>query len=142
LLSRLLGSEAKAAGKDFLQYGNRLEAFNFEIGRLYPEPSLGDTRVQFTQYAWSRGFTNLRLDSIVVMDKEHVCASYAINDGMGRRWNKKYMIVFTGVEYAITGTCNDPQVFEERERDWDEIIRSFRLFRPVDDLAENWERTS
>lgn len=142
LLGRLFGFGANRAGKDCFQYGCHDEAFNFEIGPLFPEPSLEDTRIQFTQFAWFRGFTKLKFDNILVMDKQHVCASYTIGDKMGNRWNRKYMIVFGGVEYAISGTCNDPQYFEQREKGWDAIIRSFRLFIPVDDSAKARDHTS
>lgn len=45
------------------------------------------------------------------------------------------MIVFGGIEYTITGTCNESQYFTKREKDWDAIIQSFRLLKPVDDSA-------
>jgi tetratricopeptide (TPR) repeat protein len=120
-----------ARGKDLFQYGCFNEAINFEIGSLFPEPLLDDTETEFRLYARDRGFSELRFGRIVVAGKEHVCARYLINDNMGRRWNKKYMIVFGGTEYTITGTCNDPQWFAKREKDWDAIIQSFRLLSPV-----------
>jgi tetratricopeptide (TPR) repeat protein len=121
--------------KDCFQYGNYDEAFNFEIGSLFPEPLLEDTEIEFKLYARNMGFMDLHFGRVTVMDKEHVCAHYFINDNMGRRWNKKYMIVFGGTEYTITGTCNDPQYFTKREKGWDAIIQSFRLLKPVDDSA-------
>ena len=119
--------------KECFQYGNYDEAFNFEIGSLFPEPLLEDTEVEFKLYARNMGFMDLHFGRVTVMGKEHVCAHYFINDNMGKRWNKKYMIVFGGIEYAITGTCNDPQYFTKREKGWDAIIQSFRLLNPIDD---------
>jgi hypothetical protein len=95
--------------KDLFQYGCRDEAFNFEIGPLVPEPELEDTETEFALYAQRAGFTDLKFGRITVSGKEHVYARYFVNDRMGPRWNKKYMIVFGGTEYTLTGTCNDPQ---------------------------------
>ena len=129
-------------GKDLFQYGCRDEAFNFEIGRLFPAPLLDDTETEFTLYARDQGFSNLEFARIMVAGKEHVCARYYINDWMGSRWNKKYMIVFGGTEYTITATCNDPQWFAKREKDWDAIVQTFRPLAPVDDSANATGRAS
>jgi tetratricopeptide (TPR) repeat protein len=118
-------------GKDLLQYGCYDEAFNFEIGPLSPEPMLDDTEIEFRLYARDRGYTGLKFGRITVAGKEHVCASYAIQDNLGIRWNKKYMIVLGGIEYTITATCSDPGWFVRREKDWDAIIGSFRTLAPV-----------
>ncbi len=116
--------------KDLWQYGCREEAMNFEIGPLYPEPSLDDTEKAFALFTRYRGFSDVKISRIMVAGKEHVCASYFINDWMGRRWNKKYAIVLGRTEFAITATCNDPDWFAKREQDWDTIIQSFRLLAP------------
>ena len=121
--------------KDVIQYGCYDEAFNFEIGPLFPEPLLEDTEVEFKLFVRTRGFKDLHMGRIVVAGKEHVCASYCIDDEMGKRWNKKYMIVFGGVEYAITGTCQDPHWFVKREKDWDAIVQTFHPLEPYDDAA-------
>jgi len=131
----LYGPSSPNANKDVFQYGDFDEAFNFEIGPLFPEPLLDDTEIEFGLYARDRGFADLRFGRIVVAGKEHVCASYFINDNMGKRWNKKYMIVFGGMEYTITGTCNDPHYFMTREKEWNAIVQSFRLLKVVDDSA-------
>ncbi len=115
---------------------------NFEIGPLFPEPALDDTETEFSLYARDRKFADLKFARIMVAGKEHVCASYVIDDWLGRRWNKKYMIVFGGTEYAITATCNDPRWFINREKDWDAIIQSFRPLIPVDDSAHAADRAS
>jgi tetratricopeptide (TPR) repeat protein len=135
LMQIKFGRQAEKAGKDVFQYGWRDEAFNFEIGSLFPEPLLDDTEIEFSLYSRNMGFMDLHFGRVTVGDKEHVCAHYFINDKMGKRWNKKYMIVFGGTEYTITGTCNDPQYFTKREKDWDSIIQSFRLLKPVNDSA-------
>lgn len=135
LLGMLAGPSPPGASKDSFQYGCIDEAFNFEIAPLFPEPLLDDTEIEFQLYARDRGFTGLHFGRIIVAGKEHVCARYSISDRMGSRWNKKYMIVLGGIEFAITGTCNDPQWFAKRESDWDAIVQSFRLLVPVDDSA-------
>jgi len=122
-----------APNKDLWQYGCRDEALNFEIGPLFPEPALADTETEFRLYARDRAYANLQFGRIKVAGKDHVCASYLIDDHLGRRWNKKYMIVFGGTEYALTATCNDPHWFAIREKAWDEIVQSFRLLVPMDD---------
>jgi tetratricopeptide (TPR) repeat protein len=135
LMDALAGPIPPGINKDCFQYGCYDEAINFEIGPLYPEPLLDDTVIEFKVYAQVQGFKNLHFGRINVAGKEHVCAHYYINDNMGPRWNKKYMLVFGGIEYALTMTCNDPQRFARREKDWDTIIRSFHVLGPVDESA-------
>jgi tetratricopeptide (TPR) repeat protein len=121
--------------KDCFQYGNYDEALNFEIAFLFPEPLLHDTENEFSLYARKNGFTVPIFGRITVAGKEHVCAHYSIHDQMGKRWNKKYMLVFGGNEYALTFTCNSPEWFAKREKDWDAIIQTFRLIRFFDETA-------
>ena len=128
----LSGPMPRGLQKDVFQYGCAEEAFNFEIAPLFPEPLLEDTDREFQLFARDRGYSNLVLGRITVAGKEHVCASYFINDNMGKRWNKKYMLVFGGMEFAITATCNDPQFFVAREKDWDAIIQTFYPLRHYD----------
>ena len=135
LMDAVTGPLSPGVSKDCYQYGCKDEAVNFEIGSLFPAPLLDDTETEFRLFTRDRGYTGLHFGRIMVAGKEHVCASYAINDRFGKRWNKKYMIVFGGTEYAITATCNDPEWFAKREKDWDAIIQSFRLLAPVDDSA-------
>lgn len=122
-------------GKELIQYGSPDEAFNFEIGPLFPAPPLAVTEIAFRGFARNRGFSEPKFARMMVAGKEHVCAHYQINDNMGNRWNKKYMLVFGRTEYAITATCNDPQWFAKREKDWDAIVQTFRLLAPLDDAA-------
>jgi tetratricopeptide (TPR) repeat protein len=131
-----------ALGQGALQYGCPAEAFNFVIGPLSPEPALEDTEIEFRLFARDRAYTNLQFARIRVGGKEHLCARYFIDDNQGRRWNKKYMLVFGGIEYTITATCNDPQWLVKREPAWDAIVQSFRLLVPVDDSAYAADRTS
>ncbi len=113
--------------KVFFQLGCYAEAFNFEVGPLFPERLLEYTEYEFRQYAHQHSFHELVFGRIIVAGKQHVCAHYHVLDGQGERWNKKYMLVFGATEYAVTGTCNDPQYFARREKDWDAIISTFRL---------------
>jgi tetratricopeptide (TPR) repeat protein len=140
LMDAVSGPTPPGVSNDSFQYGCEDEAFNFVIGPLFPEPLLDDTETEFQLYARDKGFADLHFGRILVAGKEHVWASYFINDKMGKRWNKKYMIVFGGTEYTITATCNDPQWFAKREKDWDAIIQSFRLLVPVDDSAHATDR--
>lgn len=113
--------------KYFFQYGCYNEAFNFEIGRLFPEPTVQETERQFTLYARMRRFTHLKFGGIMVNHKEHVWAKYYVQDRLGERWNKKYMIVFGETEYTITATCSEEAWVIRREGEWNSIIQSFRL---------------
>ncbi|KAA3659946.1 MAG: hypothetical protein DWQ04_20800 [Chloroflexi bacterium] len=123
----LLAPIPSGSTKEFFQFGNPNEAFNFVIGPLIPERLLERTELEFRLYAQSKNYINLEFGRITVGGKEHVWARYLIQDAMGNKWNKKYMIVFGTTEYSITATCNDPQWFSQREKFWDSIVRSFRL---------------
>lgn len=129
----LLAQIGLPSGRDVFQFGCYDEAINFEIAPIYPEPLLDDTVTEFIVFTEARGYTDVKFGRLNVAGKEHVCASYFINDRLGKRWNKKYMLVFGGIEYALTCTCNDPQWFSKREKDWDAIIRSFHVLGNIDD---------
>ena len=45
------------------------------------------------------------------------------------------MVVFGGVEYALTATCSEPEWFVKRENDWDAIIQTFHVLTPEDKSA-------
>ncbi len=122
---------------DFFQFACPEEAFNFVINPLGLEPALEDTESEFTIFAHDHHFYDVVFGRINVGGREHVCAYYHVLDRMGERWNKKYMIVFGGIEYSITGTCNDVQFFARREHDWDAIVKTFRLSVSVDDSSLN-----
>jgi hypothetical protein len=66
--------------KDLFQYGCYDEAFNFEIGPLFPEPLLDDTEREFRLYAQDKEYTELEFGRITVRGKEHVWARYYIQD--------------------------------------------------------------
>lgn len=125
----LLAPIPSGSPKDSFQFGCLDEAFNFEIGPLFPERLLEYTELEFRLYAQNKGYTDLEFGRIMVGGREHVWARYHIQDMMGNRWNKKYIIVFGGTEYTITATCNDPQWLAQREKDWDAIVKSFRLMK-------------
>jgi len=113
--------------KDYFQLGCHDEAFTFEIGPLIPERLLERTELEFRLYAQSKRFTDLEFGRILVGGRNHVWARFRVQDGWAYSWNKTYMIVFAQTVYAITATCNDPQWFRQRERDWDAIVTTFRL---------------
>jgi tetratricopeptide (TPR) repeat protein len=141
-IERVFGPVPLTDAHDFLQFGCWDEAFNLVIGPIGTEPSLDDTELEFTIYAQDHSFRDLDFGRITVGGREHLWARYRIEDQMGIRWNKKYMIVFGGIEYSITGTCNDPQWFVDREQDWDAIIESFRLLVPIVGPDQDDSRTS
>lgn len=101
-----------------------IEVFNVIIGFRLPERLLKYTEFEFAEYAKKKRYTDLEFGRILVGGREHVWARYNMGSGA---WTKKYLVVFGGIEYAITATCFDQQLFTERERIWDEIVKSFRL---------------
>ncbi len=123
--------------KDCFQFGCMEEAMNFEIAPLSPEPLLEDTEKEFVIFTRMRGYKNLHFGRINVAGKEHVCADYFIDDAMGKRWNKKYMLVFGGIEYALTCTTHGAEWFAAREKDWDVVVRTFRPLKKVDQPIDN-----
>ncbi len=137
IVERVLGPIPLTDPHDSFQFGRRDEAFNFVINPLCLEPSLEDTEFEFTIYAQDHAFHDLKFGRITVGNREHVCAHYRIEDQLGIRWNKKYMIVFGGTEYSITGTCNTAECFANREQSWDTIVKSFRLLVALDDSDQD-----
>lgn len=101
-----------------------IERFNFVIGPLLPERLQEYTEFEFRQHIQKQRFTDLDFGRISVGGKDHVWARYRMRDGT---WTKKYMIVFAGIEYAITASSYDRQMFSEREGIWDTVVKSFRL---------------
>jgi tetratricopeptide (TPR) repeat protein len=131
----IFGTPSLTDPHDFFQFNCPEEAFNFVINPLGMQPELEDTEAEFILWAHAHQFYDVVFSRMMVGGREHVCARYRVEDRMGTRWNKKYMIVFGGIEYSITGTCSDPQVFARRELDWDAIVSTFRLLIPIDDSA-------
>jgi len=115
------------------------EALNFVIGPLVPERLQEYTEFEFRQYVQKNEYSNLEFGRISVDNRDHVWARY----NMKGLWTKKYMIVFAGVEYAITATCYFPEMFSEMEKDWDVIVRSFRLSKESEeDIAYLYSKRS
>jgi tetratricopeptide (TPR) repeat protein len=112
----------------------RGEAFNVQIGPLSPEPPPDDTERHYRAFAQRHGYTELEFGRITAHGREHVWVRHRMEHGL---WVKKYMIVFNGTEYAITGICADQRTFEQREQIWEAIVTSFRLLGPVDDSARD-----
>ena len=112
-----------ASGSLIFVHGSH-EAFNIIVGFRLPERLLEYTEFEFRQYAQSRGYTDLEFGRILVGGRDHVWARYNMGSGA---WSRKYMIVFGGIEYAITATCFDLPTLAERERIWDAIVKSFTL---------------
>lgn len=100
------------------------ERFNFVVGFLLPERLQEYTEFEFRQYIQRQGFTDLDFGRISAGGKDRVWARYRLRDGT---WTKKYMIVFAGIEFAITASSYDRQTFTERERIWDAVVKSFRI---------------
>ncbi|HUI87406.1 MAG TPA: hypothetical protein VLX61_01650 [Anaerolineales bacterium] len=96
------------------------------VERLSPERLLEFTQYEFMQYCRARGYTGVEFGRIYVENKEHVCAIYNMGND---NWAKKYMIVFDYVEYGITGLCSGKKELIESEKQWDTIVRSFKLVK-------------
>jgi tetratricopeptide (TPR) repeat protein len=101
-----------------------VESLNIIVGPQAPEMLLEYTQQQFFHYANSKGYTDVEVGAIMVESKDHAWAGYDM--GGGKR-AKKYMLVFGGVEYAVTALCFDKRNFGEQEKQWDMIVQSFRL---------------
>jgi tetratricopeptide (TPR) repeat protein len=101
-----------------------IEKFNILVGPRLPERLQEYTEFEFRQYIQKQGFTDLDFGRTSVGGRDHVWARYRMGDGT---WAKKYMLVFAGIEYAITASSYDRQMFAEREGIWDAVVRSFRL---------------
>lgn len=101
--------------------------FNIQIGQTVPE-TLDQTEDEFRRYAKTRQYTGLEFGRVTVEGKEHIWARYRMGTG---DWAKKYLITFGEVEYAITANCFERQEFTERERVWDEVVKSFKLTTPA-----------
>jgi len=100
------------------------EAFNFQIGLLCPEQSLEQTEKEFRGYVQRNNYSALEFGRIMVEGKEHIWARYYLGGG---RWNKKYLLVLSGIEYAITATCFYQNMLLEREKIWDTVVGSFHM---------------
>jgi tetratricopeptide (TPR) repeat protein len=101
-----------------------IERFNLVIGFQLPERLLEYTEFEFRQFAQKHGHTDLNFGRIMLAGRNHVWARYQMGSGV---WTKKYMVVFSGVEYAITASCYNQQMLADRERIWDKVVSSFRL---------------
>jgi tetratricopeptide (TPR) repeat protein len=100
------------------------ESFNIIVGDLVPERLLEYTMAEFRQYAKSQSYTDVEMGRITAGGKEHVWAKYNMGSN---NWTKKYMIVFGGIEYAMTATCYDKKLLSEKEKLWDIVVGSFKL---------------
>ena len=102
---------------------NTMENFNILVGHSFSE-SLEQIKREFSRYAIGRKYTELEFSEIEVGNKNHVCASYRMGTG---DWAKKYLIVFDKTEYDMTASCLSKKVLKEREKDWDKIVKSFKV---------------
>jgi tetratricopeptide (TPR) repeat protein len=120
-----------------------IEMFNIIVGFLIPERLSEFTEFEFEQHIKKHGYSELVFGRINVEEKNHVWARYNMGNN---NWTKKYMIVFGGIEYAMTATCNDKSKFIEREIIWDAIVKSFRLHewraKRVEYIQENRSRVA
>jgi len=100
------------------------EILNIVVETMTPEPTPDFTETFFKLYAQRMNFTNCEYGRITVENKAHTWSRYQIENEI---WSKKYMIVLKGKGYAITASCNDKEMFLQREEIWDAIAASFRL---------------
>jgi len=101
-----------------------VERLNIIVGPLVPERLLEYTQIEFIQYAKAQRYTEVEVGIINVEDKDHAWARYNMGN---ENWTKKYMVAFSGIEYAITASCLGKSNFLEKEKQWDMIVKSFRL---------------
>jgi tetratricopeptide (TPR) repeat protein len=101
-----------------------VERFNFIVGPLIPERLLEYTQGEFIQYAKSRGYTGVETGQIIVENRNYAWGRYNMGN---ENWAKKYMLVFGGIEYAITASCLGKKTLLEKEKQWDVVVKSFRL---------------
>jgi hypothetical protein len=102
------------------------ETLNVVIEPMLPEPPPHLTQQMFGLVAPRMGYTDCQFGRISVGGKAHTCVRYTMG---GRVWCKKYLLVFDGQGYAITASCDDPNLFSQRESIWDTIASSLRVLK-------------
>jgi tetratricopeptide (TPR) repeat protein len=107
------------------------EIVNIVVETMTPEPTPHLTEDFFRLYAQRMGYSNCEYGRIIVGNKTHTWSRYQFENKV---WSKKYMIVLRGKGYAITASCNDKEMFSQREKIWDAIAASFRL-TPTSDFT-------
>ena len=110
-------------GDALIFYCGTDQNFNMEIGRSFSQ-SLEQIKAEFSRYVQNRKYTDLKFGTILVGEKEHVCARFRMG---AEDWAKKYLIVFDELEYDMTANCFDEKSFAERELVWDSVVKSFRV---------------
>ena len=123
-------------GETLLFYCGPEETFNIIVGLLAPEDELSATEKHFNRYASERGYSVISVATIRADGKDHFCASYIIPPN--HVWTKKYMIVFNETEFDITASCFSEAAFTQTEKKWDEIVKTFKIYRhkqptPIDE---------
>jgi hypothetical protein len=102
------------------------ETLNVVIEPMSPEPGPYLTRQLFSLTAPRMGYEDCQYGTISVGGKPHTCVRYTIG---GRAWCKKYLLVLDGKGYAVTASCDDPDLFSQREKVWDTIASSLRVVK-------------
>ena len=114
----------KVSSDSIVFFNSKNETMNMVVGPLAPERLPDYTKFEFQQYAHRKKYEKLEFGEIRVGETDHIWAKYRIKPG---EFAKKYMIVFGGIEYAITALCTNEAIISQRESGWDEIVKSFRL---------------
>jgi len=102
------------------------ETLNVVIEPMSPEPPPHLTQHLFNLAAPQMGYADCQFGRISVGGKAHTCVRYTLG---GQVWCKKYLLVFDGQGYAITASCNDPDLVSQREKVWDAIASSLRALK-------------
>ena len=113
-----------------VQFGNANVSFNIAIESMSPELTPELTELIFALQAQDMEYVNCEFGRMSLGDKVHTWARYEL---AGKLWSKKYMLVLGGKGYAITVGCNDQNVFQQKEGEWDASVSSFHLLAPIDD---------
>lgn len=110
-------------------HGNK-EHLNIVVELMQPEIPPDINELIFTLRAQEMNYTDLQFGRITVGGRVHASVSYVMNR---KGWLKKYLIVLNGYGYALTASCPLEHIKPMVEVNWNHIVASFRLLKPIDD---------
>lgn len=110
-------------------HGNK-EHLNIVVELMQPEIPPDINELIFTLRAQEMNYADLQFGRITVGGRVHASVCYVMNR---KGWLKKYLIVLNGYGYALTASCPLEHRSPIMEVNWDRIVASFRLLKPIDD---------
>jgi hypothetical protein len=105
------------------------EYLNIVIETMRPEIPPDLTEMMFQLTALQMNYTYIESGRINIEARDHTWSSYVISNKV---WSKKYMIVLNGYGYALTTSCPIEQSSNKVGEEWDRIVASFKLTKPID----------